>query len=143
TKKLLDRLYPLRKCNNPKGRYYRYYQLGQCLAGSEHTLTREEYDEIVKEITQFLQALYKTLKHEIEEKMYEESDALQFERAQEYKEQIEHIEAVMEQQKVVISDRSTIDIFGYSYNKGWLCVQVFYVREGKLVERDVSIFPFY
>ncbi|HLR65068.1 MAG TPA: excinuclease ABC subunit UvrC [Pseudogracilibacillus sp.] len=143
TKKLLDRLYPLRKCNNPKGRYCLYYHLGQCLACSEHPPTREEYDEIVQEITQFLQGGYKTIKREIEEKMYEASDALQFERAQEYKEQIEHIEAVMEQQKVVISDRSTIDIFGYSYNKGWLCVQVFYVREGKLVERDVSIFPFY
>src|SRR5690625_5581993 len=72
------------------------------------------------------------------------SENLNFERAQEYMDQKEHIEAVMEQQKVVLSDRRVnIDIFGYSFNKGWMCIQVFYVRQGKLVERDATIFPFF
>src|SRR5699024_4832322 len=49
----------------------------------------------------------------------------------------------MEQQKVTFNEKVNIDIFGFSYNKGWMCVQVFFIRQGKLIERDVSIFPFY
>src|SRR5699024_53145 len=98
TKKLLDRLYPLRKCNNPKGRYCLYYHLGQCLACSDEVPSKETYDEIIKEITNFLHGGYRDIKRSIESKMYAASEALNFERAQEYKEQIDHIEAVMEQQ---------------------------------------------
>ena len=75
--------------------------------------------------------------------MLEASENLNFERAQELRDQIAAIEAVMEQQKVTFSEKIDIDIFGYSYNKGWMCIQVFYIRQGKLIERDVSIFPFY
>src|SRR5690625_1586209 len=143
TKKLLDRLYPLRKCNNPPGRYCLYYHMDQCLACGEETVPAEKYNEIVQEITRFLHGGYKQIKNVLNEKMITASENLNFERAQEYRDQIEHIEAVMEKQKVVISDSTNIDIFGYSYNKGWICIQVFYVRQGKLVERDVTIFPFF
>lgn len=44
---------------------------------------------------------------------------------------------------MMISDRVDRDVFGYAYDKGWMCVQVFFVRQGKLIERDVSLFPFY
>src|SRR5699024_7783762 len=50
---------------------------------------------------------------------------------------------VMEKQKVALNEKIDIDIFNYSYNKGWMCIQVFYIRQGKLMERDVSISPFY
>lgn len=143
TKKLLDRLYPLRKCNNPPGRYCLYYHMDQCLACGKETVPVEKYNEIVQEITRFLHGGYKEIKKDLIEKMITASENLNFERAQEYRDQIEHIEAVMEQQKVVISDSTNIDVFGYSYNKGWMCIQVFYVRQGKLVERDVTIFPFF
>src|SRR5699024_2700617 len=59
------------------------------------------------------------------------------------RDQIEHIEAVMEQQKVALNENINIDMFNYSYTKGWMCIQVFFIRQGKLIERDVSIFPFY
>src|SRR5699024_11908193 len=83
------------------------------------------------------------IKNELKEKMEIESEALRFERAQELRDQMNAIEAVMEQQKVSLNEKTDIDIFGYSYNKGWMCIQVFYVRLGKLLERDVSIFHFY
>lgn len=143
TKKLLDRIYPLRKCNNPPGRYCLYYHLGQCLACSDKEVPKEKYDQIVQEITRFLQGGYKEIKEELQRKMLEASENLNFERAQELRDQIAAIEAVMEQQKVTFSEKIDIDIFGYSYNKGWMCIQVFYIRQGKLIERDVSIFPFY
>src|SRR5699024_5908757 len=142
-KKLLDRIYPLRKCKNPPGRYCLYYHMGQCLACSKEPVPKERYDQIIGEISRFLRGGYSEIKNELKEKMEIESEALRFERAQELRDQMNAIEAVMEQQKVSLNEKTDIDIFGYSYNKGWMCIQVFYVRLGKLLERDVSIFPFY
>ncbi|HLQ73675.1 MAG TPA: excinuclease ABC subunit UvrC [Bacillota bacterium] len=143
TKKLLDRLYPLRKCNNKPGRYCLYHQMGQCLACNEEPPAKEVYDEIVKEITSFLQGGYSTIKKDLTEKMVGYSESLNFERAKEMRDQIFHIEAVMEQQKMVLNDQIDRDVFGYSYNKGWMCIQVFFIRQGKMIERDISIAPFF
>lgn len=143
TKKLLDRMYPLRKCNNPPGNYCLYYHLGQCLACSDKPVSSETYGQIIREITSFLQGGYRHIKNDLKKKMFDASEQLNFERAQELRDQIQHIEAVMEQQKVMLTEKVNIDIFGYAYNKGWMCIQVFYIRQGKLLERDVSFFPFY
>lgn len=143
TKKLLDRLYPLRKCNNPPGRLCLYSQMGQCLACSIEPPTAEEYREIVQELTSFLQGGYKEIKNKLKDKMAHASETLDFERAIELRDQINHIEAVMEKQKVIFNDTLDRDIFGFSYDKGWMCIQVFFVRQGKLIESDANIFPFY
>lgn len=143
TKRLLDRLYPLRKCNNKSGDYCLYYHLGQCLACSKDPGTKEQYDEIITSITRFLQGSYQGVKKDLILKMNQASEVLDYERAIEMRENIHHIEALMEKQKIVLTENIDIDIFGYSYNQGWMCVQVFFVRQGKLIERDVSIFPFY
>ncbi len=143
TKRLLDKLYPLRKCNNPPGRVCLYYHMGQCLACSEKPATEETYKEIIQDITSFLHGGHKEIKRDLTGKMHEASEALNFERAKELRDLIQHIESVMEQQRMTLNDRTDRDIFGYSYDKGWMCVQVFFVRQGKLIERDVSIFPFF
>ncbi len=143
TKKLLDRLYPLRKCNNPKGRHCLYYHMKQCYACAEDTLSIEEYAQIVQEISSFLNGGHKKIKDQLTEKMYTASEQLNFERAKELRDLIQHIEAVMEKQKMTLTDQVDRDVFGYSYDKGWMCVQVFFVRQGKLIERDVSMFPFF
>lgn len=143
TKKLLDRLYPLRKCNNPPGRYCLYYHMGQCLACSDQSIPKETYDEIIQNISRFLGGGYAEIKNELKAKMIEASELLNFERAQELRDLIYHIETVMEQQSVTLNEKVDIDIFGYSYNKGWMCIQVFFIRQGKLIERDVTIFPFF
>src|SRR5690625_429022 len=143
TKRLLDRMYPLRKCNNPPGKECLYYHMGQCLACGKEQVPKEKYTEIIRNITSFLQGGYSEIKTELQEKMLAASDALEFERAMELRDQIQSIEIIMEQQKMVLSDRDDRDIFGYSYDKGWMCVQVFFIRQGKLIERDVAIFPFF
>jgi excinuclease ABC subunit C len=143
TKKLLDRLYPLRKCNNPPGKYCLYYHLGQCLACSENPPSRDFYKEITQEISRFLKGGHQHIKQAIQEKMYQASEDLNFERAKELRDQLTHIDSVMEQQKMTLEDRTDRDIFNFSYDKGWMCVQVFFIRQGKLIERDVSIFPFF
>lgn len=143
TKRLLDRLYPLKKCNNPPGRPCLYYHMNQCKACSTNPPSKAEYAAIVHEISSFLQGGFNDIKDNIKKKMYEASEELNFERAKELRDQIQHIEIVMEQQKMTTNDRTDRDIFGFSYDKGWMCVQVFFIRQGKLIERNVMTFPFY
>ncbi|KGP73847.1 excinuclease ABC subunit UvrC [Pontibacillus yanchengensis] len=143
TKRLLDRLYPLRKCNTMPDRVCLYYHMNQCLGPCEFTVTQEQNQGIVNEITKFLNGGHKEIKEDLKGKMYQASEDMDFERAKELRDQMQHIDSVMEQQKMTLNDQVNRDIFGYSYNKGWMCVQVFFVRQGKLIERDVSIFPFF
>ncbi|SDK41875.1 excinuclease ABC subunit UvrC [Sediminibacillus albus] len=143
TKKLLDRLYPLRKCNKMPDRVCLYYHMNQCLGPCVYPVSQETNKQIVQSISSFLSGGHKEIKNELKEKMYKASEELDFERAKELRDQIQHIDSVMEQQKMTLKDQIDRDIFGYSYDKGWMCVQVFFVRQGKLIERDVSIFPFF
>ncbi|MFD2625355.1 excinuclease ABC subunit UvrC [Salibacterium salarium] len=143
TKKLLDRLYPLRKCRTLPDRVCLYYHIGQCLAPCEFHVSEETNHNLVQEMTKFLNNGHQQVKTDLKEKMEEAAEELNFERAKELRDQIQHIDAVMEKQKMTINDQMNRDVFAYSYDKGWMCVQVFFVRQGKLIERDVSIFPFY
>ncbi|WP_028392159.1 excinuclease ABC subunit UvrC [Bacillus cihuensis] len=143
TKKLLDRIYPLRKCNTLPDRVCLYYHLGQCLAPCVKEVPQEEYKTMMNEITRFLNGGYKEIKNELSVQMHEAAEALDFERAKEYRDKIAHIEVTMEKQKMMSNDYTDRDVFGYAYDKGWMCVQVFFVRQGKLIERDVSLFPIY
>lgn len=143
TKKLLDRIYPLRKCATLPDRVCLYYHLGQCLAPCINEVPETTYREMVEEITRFLNGGYQEIKKELTEKMLKASEELDFERAKEFRDQIAHIESTMEKQKMTSTDFTDRDVFGYAVDKGWMCVQVFFVRQGKLIERDVSLFPFY
>ena len=71
------------------------------------------------------------------------AEELNFERAKELRDQIMHIDAVMEKQKITTADALDRDIFGYAVDKGWMCVHIQYMRQGKLIERHVSYFPYY
>ncbi|MCB7070771.1 excinuclease ABC subunit UvrC [Caldibacillus sp. 210928-DFI.2.22] len=143
TKKLLDRLYPLRKCSTLPNRVCLYYHIGQCLAPCVNNISEETYKEMTDEITKFLNGGYTEVKKQLTEKMMEASEALDFERAKEYRDKISAIETTMEKQKMTMQDFVDRDVFGYAVDKGWMCVQVFFIRQGKLIERDVSMFPFY
>ncbi|USL42053.1 excinuclease ABC subunit UvrC [Priestia megaterium] len=143
TKRLLDRIYPLRKCSTMPDRPCLYYHIGQCLAPCVKEVKEEQNKQIIENITRFLNGGYEHVKTELTEKMLKASEELDFERAKEYRDQIAHIEATMEKQKVTFNDFVNRDVFGYSYDKGWMCVQVFFIRQGKLIEREVSMFPFY
>ncbi|WP_342577172.1 excinuclease ABC subunit UvrC [Psychrobacillus sp. FSL K6-2843] len=143
TKKLLDRLYPLRKCQKLPSQVCLYYHIGQCLAPCVKEIDEPTYTEIIHEISSFLNGGHGKVKKELTEKMNAAAEQLEFERAKEYRDQIAHIDQVMEKQKMTMNDFTNRDIFGYSVDKGWMCVQVFFVRQGKLIERDVSLFPMY
>ncbi|PLR98076.1 excinuclease ABC subunit UvrC [Bacillus sp. T33-2] len=141
TKKLLDRIYPLRKCVTLPDRVCLYYHLGQCLAPCVNDVSTQEYKKMTDEITRFLNGGFKDIKKDLTEKMTAAAEELDFERAKEFRDRIAHIEATMEKQKMTTTDFTDRDVFGYSVDKGWMCVQVFFIRQGKLIERDVSMFP--
>lgn len=143
TKKLLDRLYPYRKCHTMPDRVCLYYHLGQCLAPCVKDVSEQTYKEMVDDISRFLNGGYKGVKKSLTEKMSSAAENLEFERAKEYRDQIVNIESVMEKQTITMNDFTDRDIFGYAVDRGWMCVQVFFVRQGKLIERDVSLFPVY
>ncbi|WP_079909708.1 excinuclease ABC subunit UvrC [Paenibacillus sp. 32352] len=143
TKKLLDRLYPLRKCKTLPERVCLYYHLGQCVAPCEYEVAQEEYDRMVQEITRFLNGGHDEIKQDLTRKMHEAAEELNFERAKELRDHIVHIDAVMEKQKITTHDIVDRDVFGYAVDKGWMCVQILYMRQGKLIERRASMFPYY
>lgn len=143
TKKLLDRLYPLRKCTQMPSQVCLYYHLGQCLAPCVKDIEKKVYDDMINQISKFLNGGVDEIKDELQQKMLDAAENLEFERAKEFRDLITHIDSIMEKQKMVSDDLTNRDVFGYAVEKGWMCVQVFFVRQGKLIERDVTIFPIY
>ena len=143
TKKLLDRLFPLRKCKPSQKTPCLYYHLGQCLCPYAFHVDPQVYRDMVEEIKNFLNGGHTEIQDQLKEKMNQAAADTEFEKAAEYRDQIKAIETVMTKQKMTNTDLVDRDIFGYATDKGWMCVQVFFVRQGKLIERDVSMFPFY
>lgn len=144
TKKILDRLFPLRKCKPSQTKEpCLYYHLGQCLCPYYFNVDPKVYTKIVDEVKGFLNGGHEKVESEIHQKMMLASENMEFEKAAEYRDQIRAIETIMTRQKMTNTDLVDRDVFGYAIDKGWMCVQVFFVRQGKLIERDVSIFPFY
>ncbi|MED1952700.1 excinuclease ABC subunit UvrC [Brevibacillus centrosporus] len=142
-KKLLDRLYPLRKCRTIPKQVCLYYHMGQCLAPCIQDVAEEENQRLVEEISKFLDGGHEEMKQQLTGKMHEAAENMEFERAKEFRDQIISIDAVMEKQKVTMMDTVDRDIIGYAVEKGWMCVQVFYMRQGKMIERDTTSFPYY
>ncbi|EOT44939.1 excinuclease ABC subunit UvrC [Enterococcus columbae] len=143
TKKLLDRLFPLRKCQVLPKEVCLYYHMHQCLAPCVFNVDPAEYQKMVQEIRRFLNGDYQEIRQQIVEKMQAASEELLFEKAAEYRDQIKAIDTIMTRQKMTQTDFVNRDVFGYYVERGWLCVQVFFVRQGKLIQRDVTSFPIY
>ncbi|WP_431087074.1 excinuclease ABC subunit UvrC [Paenibacillus sp. 8b26] len=143
TKKLLDRMYPLRKCGVMPKEVCLYYHMHQCLGPCVKEVEKETYEQIGQEIGSFLSGGHEEIKKDLQRKMQEAAEELYFERAKELRDQIISIDAMMEKQKITTADAKDRDVFGFSVDKGWMCVQILYVRKGKMIERHMSTFPFY
>lgn len=143
TKKLLDRLFPLRKCKVLPKEVCLYYHMGQCLAPCVFDVPKDTYTQMTAEIRRFLNGGHTSIQKELEQKMHQAAEKMEFEQAGEYRDQIQAIDTIMTKQKMTQTDLLDRDVFGYAIENGWMCVQVFFVRQGKVIERDVSMFPFY
>ena len=142
-KRLLDRIFPFRKCTNPPSKVCFYYHIGQCMA---HTVCRKDEDyfkAMSQEVSDFLKGQDDKIIDELKSKMTLAAQNMEFERAAEYRDLIQAIGTLRTKQRVMAKDLQNRDVFGYYVDKGWMCVQVFFVRQGKLIERDVNLFPYY
>ncbi|WP_128893656.1 excinuclease ABC subunit UvrC [Longirhabdus pacifica] len=143
TKKLLDRLYPLRKCVTLPDKVCLYYHMGQCIAPCEKEIAAETYEDMMQQITRFLKGGHLEVKKELTVKMQDAAEQLNFERASELRDLIKHLDELMEKQTITTSDAVDRDVFGFTVDKGWMCIQILYARQGKMMERHASTFPYY
>ncbi|CAC5690112.1 Excinuclease ABC subunit C [Staphylococcus aureus] len=141
TKKLLDRIYPYRKCDKMPDKLCLYYHIGQCLGPCVYDVDLSKYAQMTKEITDFLNGEDKTILKSLEERMLTASESLDFERAKEYRDLIQHIQNLTNKQKIMSSDKTIRDVFGYNVDKGWMCIQVFFIRQGNMIKRDTTMIP--
>ena len=141
TYKLLNRLYPLRKCNHIPKKTCLYYSLGQCLAPCIQNVDQEAYVTMKKEIIKLLNGDIKDKVNELTIKMQQASEELNFEQAKEYRDLISHIQYVTAKQHVQFNDQVDRDILGYYVDHGYLSIQLFFMRNGKLLSRDLNLVP--
>ncbi|BET04613.1 excinuclease ABC subunit UvrC [Streptococcus sp. SN-1] len=142
-KRLLDRIFPFRKCTNPPSKVCFYYHIGQCMA---HTICKKDesyFKSMAQEVSDFLKGQDDKIIDDLKGKMETAAQTMEFERAAEYRDLIQAIGTLRTKQRVMVKDLQNRDVFGYYADKGWMCVQVFFVRQGKLIERDVNLFPYY
>ena len=142
-KRLLDRIFPFRKCTNPPYKVCFYYHIGQCMA---HTICKKDesyFKSMAQEVSDFLKGQDDKIIDDLKGKMATAAQSMEFERAAEYRDLIQAIGTLRTKQRVMAKDLQNRDVFGYYVDKGWMCVQVFFVRQGKLIERDVNLFPYY
>lgn len=141
--KLLNRLYPLRKCNKLPNKPCLYYSLNQCLGPCIHEIDPEVYHQMTSDIAKFIKGDVKEVIKDLENKMSEASESLSFEQAKEYRDLIRYIQHVTSKQHVQFNDQVDRDIIGYHVDKGYLSVQIFFMRNGKLLARDINLVPIY
>ena len=138
---MLNRLYPLRKCKNMGKKECLYYHIGECLGYCTHEVDEEKIKEMKDEIISFFNGNSDGIIKKIEEKMYDSSSKLQFEKAIEYKELLDYIKITLEKQKVELDDHYDRDVVGYYEEDNYLVVNILFIRGGKLIDKKSNIFP--
>jgi len=141
TVNLLNRLYPLRKCKNFQKKPCLYYHIGECLGYCSKDINNNLVDEMKNEILSFLRGNDTFVIKKLKDDMYKESNNLNYEKAKELKELLDYVTITNAKQKVEINDETPRDVFGYYIDKGYLSIQVFFIRSGKILERHFKIFP--
>lgn len=137
---LLNRLYPLKKCENNKN-VCLYYHIEECLGYCEKNIDGEKIDNMEREILSFLNGNDKILTDKLKEKMDTYSESLNFEMALELKKDLDYINVILDKQKVELHDLTNRDLVGYFFDKGYISLQIFFLRNGKLVGGHTDIFP--
>jgi len=141
--RLLNRLFPFRKCRQIPTKPCLYYHLEQCLAPCITDVSLDLYVEMRKNVSTFLKGDQSEIIRLLEGKMQTASEALHFERAREYRDLIEDLKLLREKQNITLNDFIDRDVVGYAITTDQMCIQVFYIRLGKLLARDNFIFPYY
>ncbi|AXX64603.1 excinuclease ABC subunit UvrC [Bombilactobacillus bombi] len=137
----LQKVYPLRRCTGHLGRPCLYYHMGQCLGACFKEVPIEKYQQQITKIKSFLNGNVSTIKKTLQQKMETAAKNLKFERAAELRDQIRYIEQTVEKQKIISNDHTPRDLFNCYVDKGWISIQVFFIRQARLMKREKRIFP--
>ena len=141
TLQLLQKVYPLRRCNGYQKRPCLYYHMGQCLGACFKEVDPAEYEKNIKKIKSFLSGNVGGIKRELTTKMQQAAEQLEYERAGEIRDQIRYVEMTVERQKIISNDNTPRDLFGFYMDKGWISIQVFFIRQARLMKREKRLFP--
>ena len=141
TLQLLQKVYPLRRCNGYQKRPCLYYHMGQCLGACFKKVDPAEYEKNIKKIKSFLSGNVGGIKRKLTTKMQQAAEQLEYERAGEIRDQIRYVEMTVERQKIISNDNTPRDLFGFYMDKGWISIQVFFIRQARLMKREKRLFP--
>ena len=141
TQKLLNQLYPLRKCKTMPKKVCLYYHIGQCLGPCEFDLPEETYKQLRSDVIRFLSGDVKDLLNQLRNEMSEAAENLEFEKAQEKHQLIQAIEHITDRQSMEKDDRIDSDYFNFVVINGYISIFGLFVRGGKVLERDFVIEP--
>ena len=142
-KQILDKIYPLRRCNPVEKRPCMYYQIGECIGPCAKEISQEEYKKQIAKIRSFLNGDTKEILNDLSEKMKNHINNLEFESAAQIHNFIKSIEVSIENQVVSDSGKIDRDYIGFCYNSDYICIQIFISRLGNIIERKVEYFSLY
>lgn len=136
----LQATYPLRRCNGYQGRPCLYYSMGQCLGACWHEVPQAEYDKNINAITHFLNGETRAAISDIKQKMKDASDKTEYELAADFRDRLQFIDQTVENQRVLQNDHTPRDLFNYYMDKGWMTVETFFLRQGRLLRQQKETF---
>ena len=142
-KKILDKIYPLRKCNPVEKRPCMYYQIGECIGPCAKKITIDDYKSQISKIKSFLTGNTKAILSDLQRKMQEHIKNLEFEAAGQIHNYIKSIEVSVQNQVVADSTNVDRDYIGFTFNNDYICIQIFLSRLGNIIERKVEYFNLY
>ena len=142
-KKILDKIYPLRKCNPVEKRPCMYYQIGECIGPCAKKITANDYKSQISKIKSFLTGNTKEILSDLQRKMQEHIKNLEFEAAGQIHSYIKSIEVSVQNQVVADSTNVDRDYIGFTFNNDYICIQIFLSRLGNIIERKVEYFNLY
>ena len=142
-KKILDKIYPLRKCNPVEKRPCMYYQIGECIGPCAKKITADDYKSQISKIKSFLTGNTKEILSDLQSKMQEHIKNLEFEAAGQIHNYIKSIEVSVQNQVVTDSTNVDRDYIGFTFNNDYICIQIFLSRLGNIIERKVEYFNLY
>ncbi len=130
TVNLINRIYPLKKCNNLPKDVCLYYHINECLGYCKYKISEEKINNMVKEITSILNGDYKLITKKLEEEMQKASDNLNYEKALDLKNKIESIKTTINKQIIVSSIKHNFDVFGIYEKDNYLTITTLIIKDG-------------
>ncbi|MGO2722224.1 MAG: excinuclease ABC subunit UvrC [Lactobacillus sp.] len=137
----IQKVFPLRRCSGFQHRPCLYYHMGQCLGACFKQVPPARYQAQIAKIKRFLNGDIAAVKADLKQQMAQAASELQFEHAAEIRDQLRYIEETVEKQKIISHDHTQRDVFNFYVDKSWISIQIFFLRQAKLLRRETRMFP--